>query len=105
MKLSTFDLRARAMTSQEVTHPNTAPARARLTSEFLQFPGLHGFKMPHAKLIRGLTYKHRVRSRIFPMRANGDSPFEAYDWYPVVKGAAQTKFSQLEVKYNSKQTM
>ena len=29
---------ARARTFQEITHPSTAPTRARLTSEFLQFP-------------------------------------------------------------------
>ena len=71
-----FGPRAHARTSQEVTHPSTAPARARLTSEFLLFPA-HDFERPLAKLMRGLTYKPRVRTWIFPMRANGDLPFEA----------------------------
>ena len=73
-----FGPRACPMTSQEVTHPSIAPARVRLTLEFLRFPGLYGFKRPYPKLIHGLIYKPRVRTWIFLMRANGDSPFEAH---------------------------
>ena len=81
-----FGPRARTRTSQEITRPSTAPAWVRLTSEFLRFPRPHGFKRPHAKLIQGLTYKPRVRTWIFLMRANGDSPFEARGWHATPHG-------------------
>ena len=57
-----FGPRARTRTSQTVTHPNTTPTQARLTPEFLQDPGLHGFKTHHVWLRRDLTYKPRVRT-------------------------------------------
>ena len=56
-----------ARPSQAVTHPDTAPAQAHLTPEFFWDPQQHGFKTHHVDLRRGLTYKRRVSTRIFPM--------------------------------------
>ena len=53
--------------SQAVTHPGTAIARERLTLEFLWDPEPHGFKTHHVELRRGLTYKPKVRTWIFPI--------------------------------------
>eukprot|EP00268_Persea_americana_P059131 TRINITY_DN7227_c1_g1_i3.p1 TRINITY_DN7227_c1_g1~~TRINITY_DN7227_c1_g1_i3.p1 ORF type:complete len:154 (+),score=1.92 TRINITY_DN7227_c1_g1_i3:1707-2168(+) len=49
---------------QAVTYPNTSPARACLTPNFLWFLG---FKTLHIELRQGLTYKLKVRTWISPM--------------------------------------